>query len=115
MPLCLLLIFSSVLETNNINLKCKCFQETFNYLPIHRIEKLQIFPRGHGCPNTEIIFFSIPSNSNCQQKQTICSPEVKEQEKKYPHQSLVRMSCITFTVHIISTIITSTPLQIIRY
>ena len=48
-------VFIGVLETNNINLKCKCFRETINYLPIHLIEKLQIFPRGHGCPNTEIM------------------------------------------------------------
>ncbi|XP_043303948.1 C-X-C motif chemokine 13 [Cervus canadensis] len=58
--LLMLLAFSlspvhGVLETNNINLKCKCFRETVNYLPIHLIERLQIFPRGHGCPKTEII------------------------------------------------------------
>uniref|UniRef100_A0A8C6FU54 C-X-C motif chemokine ligand 13 n=1 Tax=Moschus moschiferus TaxID=68415 RepID=A0A8C6FU54_MOSMO len=58
--LLMLLAFSlspvhGVLETNNTNLKCKCIQETFNYFPIYLIEKLQIIPRGRGCPNTEII------------------------------------------------------------
>ncbi|XP_065770659.1 C-X-C motif chemokine 13 [Muntiacus reevesi] len=68
--LLMLLAFSlspvhGVLETNNINLKCKCFQETFNYLPIHRIEKLQIFPRGHGCPNPEIIVWMKNQSTVC--------------------------------------------------
>ncbi|CAI9172151.1 unnamed protein product [Rangifer tarandus platyrhynchus] len=68
--LLMLLAFSlspihGVLETNNINLKCKCFREAFNYLPIHLIEKLQIFPRGHGCPNTEIIVWMKNQSAIC--------------------------------------------------
>lgn len=62
-----------------------------------QIQKLRLgeaanFPETYHSTRTEPRFFSIPSKSNCQQKQTICSPEVKVQENKYPHQSLVRMS-----------------------
>ncbi|XP_040093097.1 C-X-C motif chemokine 13 [Oryx dammah] len=58
--LLMLLAFSlspvhGVLETNNTNLKCKCIGKIYNHFPIHPIERLQIIPRGHGCPNTEII------------------------------------------------------------
>ncbi|XP_061047005.1 C-X-C motif chemokine 13 [Eubalaena glacialis] len=44
-----------VLETYNTNLKCKCIRETFNFVSILLIGKLQILPPGNGCPNTEII------------------------------------------------------------
>nr|URM60739.1 CXCL13 [Bos grunniens] len=44
-----------VLETNNTNLKCKCVRKTVNFFPISLIERLNIIPRGRGCPNTEII------------------------------------------------------------
>ncbi|TEA32632.1 hypothetical protein DBR06_SOUSAS19810020 [Sousa chinensis] len=44
-----------VLETYNTNLKCKCMRETFNFVSLFLIGKLQIFPPGNGCPNTEIM------------------------------------------------------------
>ncbi|XP_006059529.2 C-X-C motif chemokine 13 [Bubalus kerabau] len=58
--LLMLLAFSlspvhGVLEANNTNLKCKCLRETVIFSSFNLIEKLQIIPRGRGCPNTEII------------------------------------------------------------
>ncbi|DAA28541.1 C-X-C motif chemokine 13 [Bos indicus] len=44
-----------VLETNNTNLKCKCIRKTVSFFPVNLIERLNIIPRGRGCPNTEII------------------------------------------------------------
>lgn len=48
-------VFIGVLETNNTNLKCKCIRKTVNFFPIYLIERLNIIPRGRGCPNTEIM------------------------------------------------------------
>ncbi|XP_011215580.1 C-X-C motif chemokine 13 [Ailuropoda melanoleuca] len=46
-----------VLEAYNTNLKCKCIQEASVVIPIHHIDKLQVFPPGNGCPNKEIIIW----------------------------------------------------------
>lgn len=48
-------VFIGVLEANNTNLKCKCLRETVIFSSFNLIEKLQIIPRGRGCPNTEIM------------------------------------------------------------
>lgn len=48
-------VFIGVLETNNTNLKCKCIGKIYSHFPIHLIERLQIIPRGRGCPNTEVM------------------------------------------------------------
>ncbi|XP_008066244.1 C-X-C motif chemokine 13 [Carlito syrichta] len=59
----LLLLVSShfpvqgVLEAYNTNLKCRCIQETSSYIAPRIIERLQVLPRGNGCPKTEIIIW----------------------------------------------------------
>ncbi|XP_004280257.1 C-X-C motif chemokine 13 [Orcinus orca] len=69
-----------VLETYNTNLKCKCMRETFNFVSLFLIGKLQIFPPGNGCPNTEIIAWM-------KNKSVIClNPRAKWTQK------LMRMS-----------------------
>uniref|UniRef100_A0A8C3WTW5 Chemokine interleukin-8-like domain-containing protein n=1 Tax=Catagonus wagneri TaxID=51154 RepID=A0A8C3WTW5_9CETA len=44
-----------VLETNDTNFKCKCLRSTMNSVPLRRIEKIQIWPPGNGCPTKEIM------------------------------------------------------------
>ncbi|XP_069450538.1 C-X-C motif chemokine 13 [Ovis canadensis] len=90
--LLMLLAFSlspvhGVLETNNTNLKCKCIGKIYNYFPIQLIERLQIIPRGRGCPNTEVIVWM-------NKKPVIClNPQAKRT------QALVKL----LSKHILST------------
>ncbi|XP_012412951.1 C-X-C motif chemokine 13 [Trichechus manatus latirostris] len=43
------------LEANYTNLKCNCIQQTSAFIPMQRIQRLQISPAGSGCPNVEVI------------------------------------------------------------
>ncbi|XP_032095731.1 C-X-C motif chemokine 13 isoform X1 [Sapajus apella] len=46
-----------ILEVHNTNLRCKCVQETSAVIPPNLIDRIQILPRGHGCPRKEIIIW----------------------------------------------------------
>ncbi|KAM4854248.1 C-X-C motif chemokine 13 isoform 2-T2 [Thomomys bottae] len=47
-----------ILEAFNTNLKCKCSGSTSKSIPTTLIEKIQVFPPGNGCPNTEVIIWT---------------------------------------------------------
>ncbi|XP_053450815.1 C-X-C motif chemokine 13 [Nycticebus coucang] len=69
--LLLLLLVSSlcpiqgVLEAYNTRLKCRCSQETSAFVSPRFIDQLQIFPRGNGCPKTEIILWMKNMSIKC--------------------------------------------------
>ncbi|XP_012302502.1 C-X-C motif chemokine 13 [Aotus nancymaae] len=46
-----------ILEVYNTNLRCKCVQETSAFIPLRLIDRIEILPRGHGCPRKEIIIW----------------------------------------------------------
>ncbi|KAL0596038.1 C-X-C motif chemokine 13, partial [Plecturocebus cupreus] len=48
---------TGILEVHNTNLRCKCVQETSAFIPLRLIDRIQILPRGHGCPRREIIIW----------------------------------------------------------
>ncbi|XP_012600714.1 C-X-C motif chemokine 13 [Microcebus murinus] len=61
-PLLLLLLLGShlspargLLEAYYTNWKCKCNQESSDFVHPRFIDQLQVFPRGNGCARVEII------------------------------------------------------------
>ncbi|XP_012875593.1 PREDICTED: C-X-C motif chemokine 13 [Dipodomys ordii] len=47
-----------ILEAMYTSLKCKCAKDTTRSVSFHLIKKIQIFPPGNGCPNTEIVVWT---------------------------------------------------------
>ncbi|XP_073898034.1 C-X-C motif chemokine 13 [Castor canadensis] len=59
-----------VLEAYNTNLKCRCIQETSDFIPLSLIEWIQVIRPGNGCPNKEIIIWTKKKFPICLNPQT---------------------------------------------
>uniref|UniRef100_A0A2K6TQV6 C-X-C motif chemokine n=1 Tax=Saimiri boliviensis boliviensis TaxID=39432 RepID=A0A2K6TQV6_SAIBB len=71
-----------VLEVHNTNLRCKCVQETSAIIPPRLIDRIQIFPRGHGCPRKEIIIWKKNKSVVCLNTQAEWIQKIMEMHNK---------------------------------